>query len=191
MKNSLFPGLGRARHMLAMLVATGALALAAVPAQAQQGLGIYVGGGVGQSNADIDDLQVPDFDDEDFAWKLFAGVRFLSFFGAELDYIDFGDPGSDDATLSYNGLAAYGMVYLPISLVDLYAKVGLAKLDVDIDPLNLDTDDTNFAYGVGVQVKFGRWAIRGEYERFEVDDNDLDINAKPSLFTLGASYTFF
>jgi opacity protein-like surface antigen len=191
MDTSLFPTRTGARRWLTALLATGALAIAALPAQAQiPGLNFYVGGGLGQSNADVDDLQTPNFDDEDFAWKLFGGARLFSFFGAELNYIDFGNPGGDDATLDYEGVAGFGMVYLPITMFDLYAKAGLARVSVDVDPLNLSTDDTNFAYGVGVQVKFGQLAVRGEYERFEVKDGDLDLDAKPSLFTLGFSYSF-
>ena len=191
MDTSLFPTRTGARRLLTALLATGALAIAALPAQAQvPAIDFYVGGGLGQSNADVDDLQTPNFDDEDFAWKLFGGARILSFFGAELNYIDFGNPSGDDASLDYEGVAAFGMLYLPITMFDLYAKAGVARVSVDVDPLNLSSDDTNFAYGVGVQVKFGQLAVRGEYERFEVQDGDLDLKAKPSLFTLGFSYSF-
>ena len=78
MDTSLFPTRTGARRLLTALLATGALAIAALPAQAQvPAIDFYVGGGLGQSNADVDDLQTPNFDDEDFAWKLFGGARIL------------------------------------------------------------------------------------------------------------------
>jgi len=191
MNNSLFSGLGGARRWLAPLLATGALAIAAMPAQAQiPGFSIYAGAGIGQSQADIDDVQFPDFDDDDTAWKAFAGVRLLGFLGAGLDYIDFGKAGSDSASVNYEALAGYAMFFLPIAMVDLYAKAGLAKVDANIDPLNVSTDDTEFAYGLGVQLKFCQFHVRGEWEEFEVADGDLGFKAKPTLFSLGFSYSF-
>lgn len=181
------------RHAVAALLGAGALAAFAAPAQAQvPGFNLYVGGGLGQSNADIDDIEIADFDDKDTAWKLFGGVRLASLFGAELNYINFGKPDGTDAEVEYKGLAAYGLVYLPLPLLilDVYAKAGLARIDVDIDAADFSTDDTQFSYGLGVQLKFGSLAVRGEYERFKVEDGDLDLDASPSLISLSISKSF-
>ncbi|MFO7325459.1 MAG: porin family protein [Pseudomonadota bacterium] len=178
----------KSRHLLAALAACGALGLAAAPAQAQgiPGVDFYIGAGIGQSNADLDDIEFTDLDDKDTAWKLFGGVRFASVFGAELDYIDFGKATSEEADAKYKGLAAFGLFYLPLPLpvLDVYAKAGLARVDVDVDVGDFSTDDTKFAYGLGVQFKLGSWAIRGEYERFKVEDS------KPSLISVGISKSF-
>lgn len=183
-----------ARHLVALLAAGGALAMASAPAQAQvPGIDFYLGAGIGQSNADIDDIEIPDLDDKDTAWKVFGGFRFASMFGAELNYIDFGEASGDGAAVEYKGLAAYGLFYLPLPLpiLDVYAKAGLAKVDVDIDAADFSTDDTQFSYGLGVQLKFGSFAVRGEYERFKVKDGDLDISSNPSLLSIGFSKSFF
>jgi opacity protein-like surface antigen len=183
-----------ARHAVTALVAAGAMAVLAAPAQAQStAFNFYVGGGIGQSNADLDDVEIPDFDEKDFAWKLFAGVRMASIFGAELDYINFGKPDGSNIEVKYKGLAAYGLVYLPLPLplLDVYAKAGLAKIDVDIDAEDFSTDDTQFTYGLGAQLKFGSLAIRGEYERFKVKDGDVGLSSKPSLLSLSFSKSFF
>lgn len=180
------------RGAVAALVGCGALALASAPAQAQvPGFNFYIGGGIGQSDVDLDDIDI-DFDSKDTAWKAFAGVRIASIFGAELQYFDFGSPGGGGESVDYKGLGGYGLVYLPLPLpiLDVYAKAGVAKVDVDIDTGDFNTDDTQFSYGVGVQLKFSSWALRGEYERFKVDDNDLDINAKPSLLSVSFSKSF-
>jgi hypothetical protein len=169
----------------------GALALASAPAQAQvPGVDLYIGGGLGQSNLGLSaaELGTLDFDEKDMAWKLFGGLRMASVFGAELAYIDFGKPNGDDAQVKYKGLAAFGMFYVPLPLpvLDIYAKAGLARLDADLEVGvdSLSTDDTKFAYGAGLQLKFGSLAIRGEYERFKVDDAD------PTLLSISFSKSF-
>ncbi len=178
--------------MLAALVACGALGLAAAPAHAQvPGVDFYLGASIGQSNADLDNLpEVSDIDEKDTAWKIVGGVRIASVFGAELNYIDFGSAGIDAVSADYKGLAAYGLFYLPLPLpiLDVYAKAGLAKIDLDIDAEDFSADDTKFAYGLGVQLKLGSWAIRGEYERFKISDSGL--GAKPSLLSVGFTKSF-
>jgi opacity protein-like surface antigen len=179
------------RRGLAALGAMGALALASAPAQAQvPGVDLYIGGGLGQSNLGLSasELGTLDFDEKDMAWKLFGGLRMASVFGAELAYIDFGKPNGDDAEVKYKGLAAFGMFYVPLPLpaLDIYAKAGLARLDADLEVGidSLSTDDTKFAYGAGLQLKFGSLAIRGEYERFKVDEAD------PTLLSISFTKSF-
>jgi opacity protein-like surface antigen len=176
------------RHAVTALGASGALALAALPAQAEAvpGIDFYVGGGIGQSNADI---SAPNFDEKDFGWKAFAGVRAVSYLGAELDYIDFGKPNSSVYSIKYKGLAGYGLFYIPIPLpvLDVYVKAGLAR--VDINPSNsISTNDTKFAFGGGLQLKFGSWAIRGEYEQYKVESGGGSV--KPTLLSVGISKSF-
>jgi opacity protein-like surface antigen len=180
------------RRMSALLGATAALACAAGNAQAQgvPGFNFYVGAGVGQSNADAnaDDFEVSEFDKKDLSWNAFVGVRALSFLGAEVKYIDFGKPNGGGAEFKYKGLAGYGLYYLPLPLpvLDVYVKAGVARLDADLKITgdSFSTDDTKFAYGAGMQLKFGSFAIRAEFEQFEIDD------AKPSLLSLGFSKSF-
>jgi opacity protein-like surface antigen len=177
----------KSKTMLAALLSCGGLGLAAAPAQAQvPGVDFYIGAGIGQSNADIDDVEVTDLDEKDTAWKLFAGARFASVFGAELNYIDFGKATSEEAEAAYKGFAGYGLFYLPLPLpvLDIYAKAGFTRIEVDIDVGDMDSENTKFAYGLGVQLKLGSWAIRGEWERFKVEDSN------PSLISVGISKSF-
>lgn len=179
------------RGALAALLASGALGLAAAPAHAQMpGLDFYIGAGVGQSDVDLsaDDISAIDFDPKDMGWKVIGGLRVASMFGAELEYIDFGKPDGEDAEVKLKGLAAFGLFYIPMPLpvLDIYAKAGLARVDADID-VGIDsfsTDDTKFAYGAGLQLNFGSLAIRGEYERFKVE------GAKPSLLSVSFTKSF-
>ncbi len=52
----------------------------------------YVGGGIGQSYVEEDNvLPGEDFEGEDFAFKVFGGYRFHKNFSVELAYIDLGN----------------------------------------------------------------------------------------------------
>jgi opacity protein-like surface antigen len=213
-------GFGRA-----MLGPALVLLLAASPAaHALDLLGAYVGAGIGQARIDTGSLSVDtligsesvsSFTQNHSAYKLMLGVRPISPIGAEVDYLNFGHPstaysqsgvvGSADVNLS--GAAAFGVVYLlPVPLLDLYVKAGVAHLqaswNVSATAPGIGTCTTNnptcasfsghgsatntsWAGGAGVQVKIGPWAVRAEYERFNV------LGGNPGLTTLGATWTFF
>ncbi|HWL63225.1 MAG TPA: porin family protein [Steroidobacteraceae bacterium] len=189
-------GLPGVRHGLAALLAIGALGLVSMPAAAQvPGVDFYIGAGIGQSDVDLnaDDLGALDFDAKDTGWKLIAGVRVASMLGAELEYIDFGKPDGSDSSVDYKGIAAYGLLYapLPLPILDLYAKAGLAKVDANLSVDGLgdaDAKDTQFAYGLGAQLKFGSFALRGEWEKFKVKDGGA--SARPSLLSLSFTKSF-
>ena len=173
------------------LGAFGALTLAAGAVQAGvPGVDVYFGAGLGQGNADVSasDLSVSSFDKKDLGWKVFFGGRFLSSIGAELDYIDFGKPSGSGVEVHNKALAGFGMFYLPLPLpvLDVYAKAGLARVssDLQVSANSFNTKDTKLAYGAGVQLKFGSFAVRGEYERFKVD------STKPSMLTVAFSKSF-
>lgn len=172
----------RLRHVITAACAVGTLAFGATANAGVPGADLYLGVGLGQSNADI---SAPSFDEKDTAWKIYTGARFLSFAGVELDYINFGKPSGGGADVKYRGLAGYGLYYLPIPLpvLDVYVKAGLARVDVN-PSFAANTDDTKFAYGAGLQLKFASFAIRGEYERFKVE------SSKPSLLSVGFSKSF-
>ena len=87
--------------VLAMAVAgacAGSLACSSAFAQGvENDEGFYIGGGVGQFNVQIDDVDETDeaietLDDDDTAWKAFVGWRMNPYFALELAYVDFGGP---------------------------------------------------------------------------------------------------
>lgn len=160
--------------------------------------GFYVGAGVGQFNVQIDDIDQTDeaiqrLDDDDRAWKAFAGWRFGPYISVEAAYIDFGTPNSrsdasgssGDYRVKLSGFAPYVIGTLPIGPVELFAKVGYYFYDVDLrvdidDPLAPDIDssksDQDLLYGGGVGMTFLQHLnVRLEYERIDsdlVDDAD-------------------
>ncbi len=170
-------------------------------------LGLYAGGAVGESSVEADSggFSSGSFKANHSAFKAMLGIRPISLVGAELDYVDFGHPDGAFANRSGNvdmkGAAGFGVLYLPVPVIDVFLKLGLARVQSTaagqaIPPFcpanlpcspslfRLDRTDTHVAEGVGVQYKLGPVAARGEYERFDA------AGANPSLWSLGLTYSF-
>ena len=159
--------------------------------------GFYLGAGVTQAKLDnvgdnFDSGDLDDFKIDNTAWKIIAGFRPIDMFAVELNYDDLGDEGRTVGGVRFNAdakaFAAYAVGFLPIPVVDLYAKAGLARWETSGSATGLfDFDDhgTEFAYGAGVQVHWGSLAARLEYEQFDVENTD-----GVELLTLGATWTF-
>jgi hypothetical protein len=186
------------------IVATTALALccggwSAANAQDTNDRGFYVGAGVGQFNVKIDDIDDTDealqkLDDDDAAWKIFAGYRFNPYISLEAAYIDFGRPkdhfnssgSSGDYEAKLSGFAPYLVGTLPLGPVELFAKVGYYYYDVDLrvdlDDVGSDNvfrskkSDEDLLYGFGVGATFFQHLnARLEYEKIDsdvIDDAD-------------------
>ena len=174
----------------AILFAAALLTLPVLPAVAADN-GFYLGGSVGQANLKIDDLSngisTADFDADDTAFKLIAGMRPLDWLGIEAAYVNFGEP--EDTVLGQklkadgDGISAFAVGFLPTGPVDLFAKVGLISWDSKIGG-TFDDDGTDLAYGVGAQFRVLGLSIRAEYEKYDISDVDLD------MISVGLTYTF-
>ncbi len=90
---------------------------------------------------------------------------------------------------------AFAVAYLPLSLgrskIDVFGKLGAARLWYPAawytffppgGGSNTSTE-TDLAYGGGMQVHFGAFAVRAEYELIDASFGN------PSLFTLGVTWT--
>jgi hypothetical protein len=147
-----------------------------------------------------------------------VGLRPISLVGAEITYMDFGHPSGTVGTIPLGGAvpisgdvkmkgsAAFGVLYLPVPVIDIYVKAGLARLQttenvtfrlpapyatcvIEGGPScqfskRYDVTNTGLAAGAGAQFKFGSLPVRGEYERFSA------AGGNPSLFSLGLTWTF-
>jgi Outer membrane protein beta-barrel domain len=193
-------------------------------AAAEDPFGFYVGGAFGRATlrtGDIPYLQAllgttpAAISEHDAGWKALIGVRPLSMVGAELEYIDFGRGngtipgtfliGNVQGDLHSHAAALFGVGYLPLPmpLLDVYAKAGLARHQTSDNfssgtlscrpPLlcvlggvtyGIHRTDTRFAYGIGAQVKLATFAIRAEYERIAA------IGGDPDLLSLGLAWRF-
>ena len=68
------------------------MCLASATTMADDALGLYVGAGAGSSEITNDGHFGPYFHAQHFAWNAIAGIRPISPVGAEVEYIDFGNP---------------------------------------------------------------------------------------------------
>jgi len=183
-----------------------AMAIFTTPLHAQ---GIYVGGSIGQAQAeegcdDLDDLGfVGSCDDDDTAWKATVGYQFTPNWGVEAFYADFGKaeingaisgvPVSTEADLYGFGAAAVGTIPLTEQF-SVFGKIGML-VDWDIDysgsigspgtSFDFDEDgSSDVMYGIGVDYSINeKISIRAEYEYF--DEIEVDF------FSAGVTYKFY
>jgi opacity protein-like surface antigen len=138
--------------------------------------GLYIGGGVGQFNLKLDDVDQTDeaiesLDDSDTAWKAFVGWRMNPYFSLEVAYVDFGGPSDrfetsgsgGDFRADISGFEPSILGTIPLGPVELFGKIGYSS-------------ENDFTYGAGVGMTFfERLHARLEYQRIDssvVDDAD-------------------
>ena len=190
------------RLVLTFLVIAALADAAPLAAHAEDELSIYVGGSIGQSQVDVDSL---DFSAHDSGWKAALGVRALSSFGAEAEYVDLGRPHGDTpdgrVTTKASGPAVFALYYLPLPLphLDVFGKAGVANIQqrasialgsggsacvagVGCDGLN--RSESEFAWGGGAQIRAGSTTVRVEFEQFRAPGGAL------SLGTVGFFWNF-
>jgi hypothetical protein len=181
------------RKLLALL----ALALGGGVAHADNGL-LYLGAGVSRDN--LKDVTATAADLNSTNWKVWAGVRPISAFAVEAEYIDLGSqtinypptvPACVDncpvsTHLQYKSFGGYavGFVPLPLPFLDVFGKVGLARwtqsggTSISGPPgfFSLSDKGTQFAWGIGAQAHVGDFGARLEYENFNIrNTNGVNI----------------
>lgn len=190
----------------AALLALALAGVAASPGAHAEDALLYAGGSLGEGNTKIGQ---DSFNKSDVGGKVFVGTRPIALLGAELAYVDLGSPtqtvgpaqGSYYQKASTKGASAFGLIYLPIPmpLVDVYGKAGLARLQTSASstftgcqpagpgctPFSLSRTNTQPAYGVGAQMHLGNLAGRIEYEHFQT------TGGSPSLLSVGVVFSFF
>jgi len=184
------------------------------PARADEyASGLYAGASLGVADVRSNGYANVDyygFDERHTAWKVFGGIRPIAPLGAELDYLDFGNPSSgadysyDSATSGAKAGALYAVGYLPVPLplLDVFGKFGVARLyqsnsvyyPASCVPghecaqyfglFRQDAWTTSVAYGAGVQAKFANLGVRAEYERIG------GSSGEPDMISVGASWSF-
>jgi len=172
-----------------------AAAIPAAYAQEQEEVsGFYIGGGVGQFNAGIDDVDqlddtVDSWDDDDTAYKFFAGYRLNRFLGFELDYINLGEPSGSavpgfNVDASVDGFAPYVVGTFPLGkFFEVYGRLGYYFYDANTgvedelgNRVEFDEESEDLVWGAGLGANIGeKLNVRFEYERFDLqglDDSD-------------------
>src|SRR5215472_16533425 len=155
-----------------------ALALGAGAAHADNGT-FYIGAGVSRDN--IKDITATASDLNSTNWKIWAGLRPISVFAVEADYLDLGSETVNgpvgSTNLNYKAFAGYavGYVPLPVPFLDVFGKAGVARWQSSGSTsfggpglFSLSDEGTQFAWGIGAQVHVGNFGGRLEYENFSI-----------------------
>ena len=178
----------------AVLAVLGTFALITAAPQAQAAdNGFYLGAGITETQFDVSNAGSGNLDDNSF--KVIAGIRPLDWLAFEANYIDLGSDADAGSTLDATAITASALVLAEIGIVDLYARVGMANWNADLDIGGVGSfsdDGWEPTYGVGVGVHFGSIGVRAEYERFSAELFDEEVgNALDSdIDTVSVSFTY-
>ncbi|GIU09690.1 hypothetical protein TUM4261_18410 [Shewanella sp. c952] len=151
--------------------------------------GLYFGASVGSasieqsgSDADLGDF---DFNENDFAWKLFGGYQFSGLLAIEAGYVDLGSPSDSRASVDPYGLDVFAVAGIPLGPVRVFGKLGGIYWDADLEYIgkNISNDGLDLAAGIGLEFELGSIAVRGEVEYFDILDQTW-------MYTVGATITF-
>lgn len=189
-----------AKALLGSLAVASAFAVTPAAAQLQFGrmdTGLYLGGSVGQSNFRNACDGAPagvSCDDNDVAWRAFAGWQFNRSVAVEAGFsqlgnLDVAGPGGA-GTARARGTDLVGVLSFPVGeLFALYGKAGVARMRASGTAPGFSASDTttDLTYGVGARVNFARnFGARLEWQRF----NDV-ADIKIDYFSIGLLYGFY
>jgi hypothetical protein len=145
--------------------------------------GFYIGAGAGDAS-----VKDNDFDASDSAYKIFGGYNIgfipLVDFAVEASYVDFGKPATSAGSVEVTGFNAYGLAGLSFGPFGVFAKAGALSWDSDATFAGTTVGDsgTDPAYGVGARFSIGSFAVRAEYEFYDLEA-DLDMLSVSGVFT--------
>jgi len=179
----------------ALVAVSGLVASSAVMAQSKPAdQGFYVGGSIGQSEADGSCPGGFTCDFKDTDWKIFGGYRINKNFAAEVFYADHGEisvsVGGAKATASSSTFGVVGLGILPLgNQFELFGKIGIGSTSVDATAsaggfsAGAKDSGSDVVFGVGGVFNFSRnLGVRAEYERY--NDSEIDV------FSIGIQYRF-
>ena len=168
-----------------------ALAPAAFSQEQTEVSGFYLGGGVGQFNAGIDDVDqvddtVDNWDSDDTAYKFFAGYRVNRFLALEVDYINLGEPSGAvvpgfNVDAAVDGFAPYVVGTVPLGpYFEVFGRVGYYFYDATVGTeteldgrAEFDEESEDLVWGGGIGANIGeKFNVRLEYERFDLQNLD-------------------
>ncbi len=162
---------------------TGALAFAAVPAAAQEG--VYAGGSIGQFKEDVTGETATGF-------KLFGGYQVNKNFAAEAGYVSTGTAKINGLEFKATGFTLAGVGMAPLNnQLSLFGTVGLFSWSADVTVPGLGSGSisgSDIFFGAGALYNVSRnLGIRFEYDSYKLGgDADTTVTA----LTIGAQYRF-
>ncbi len=136
----------------------------------------YIGTATGSTEVDNSAL------DDDSGTKFYGGYHFTDRYALEGGQTDLGSfdidavPGAD---VEVDGVQVAGVASFPLKdRLAIFGKAGIYDWESDVSVpilgVSADDDGTDIMYGFGLNYSVGNWGIRGEWERFDADD-DVDM----------------
>ena len=148
--------------------------------------GFYLGLGYGDATTENNE-----FDKSDSAYKVFGGYNFgiipLVDLAIEASYADFGNPSTSIKEAEVTGLSVFGLAGLSFGPFGIFAKAGVIDWDGDTRDGTVSNSEsgTDPAYGIGARLVLGSFAVRAEYELYDLD-SDLEVG----MASISGVYTF-
>ncbi|NVK19247.1 MAG: outer membrane beta-barrel protein [Methylocystaceae bacterium] len=172
----------------------------------------YLGGSVGRSSTDTGITEgTATLDEEDISYKVYGGLQFNKYLGAEIHYINFGEAslsGNNGSTFSIDGtnytfnqnadisisgqsFGLSGTLGYKMGAVRPFVKGGLHRWDVDasLNSATTSADDNESGFdavvGAGAELTIiGGLNLRAEYEHYVLGSADVNV------LSAGINYRF-
>jgi OOP family OmpA-OmpF porin len=164
-----------------------ALSAALLAPMAALGQGLYLGGGIGDSELD-------EFGNSNTSLRLLGGYWFSDRFALELAYQDFGTFKKRAVRAEAESLSISALGALPINQQwSLFARAGLARTSTEVRAGGWRDSDDDFSLALGLGVSWlvaPQVELRADYELLHdvsfgsTDDSDIDT------FGVSAVYRF-
>jgi opacity protein-like surface antigen len=148
-------------------IAIGALllALGALPAQAFEKTGAYVGGGIAAGSVEI----TSDFDEDLWGGVVQGGYRINRWFGLEGRLLGAANDSNDNVDFTFGAIGAQVVGFAPVSeIVDLFATLGYYTGSYEISAFDETVSDS--MYGAGLLLNLGsggNFGVRIEYSHHD------------------------
>ena len=141
---------------------------------------IYAGVSVGNASPESSGF------DSAIGWKIFGGYSLNDILAVEGGYVSFGKmEGSSTSSIESTGFEAAAVGNFPInSQFSLFGKIGLLAWDADTTNIAGDSNTgTDVFFGIGGQYEVsGSLAVRGGWERYSIEDGDIDFLSVSAVF---------
>ncbi len=144
----------------------------------------YAGVSVGNASPDLSGINL----DSAIGWKIFGGYALNDVLAVEGGYISFGEmDGPLASSVEPTGFEVAAVGNFPInSQFSLFGKVGLLAWDtkvISFSGVSSTTTDTDVFFGLGGQYEIsGNLAVRASWERYTMDDLDIDFLSASAVF---------
>jgi hypothetical protein len=154
---------------------------------------LFLGGGIGSSFVETSptDLGGEDvkIDGNGFAYKFFAGYKFVRLIGVEGGYRSLGTikntVQNTEIESNVKGFDLFGTATFNFTMLEVFAKAGYFFSDNKFKKGDIteNTSSSDFSWGVGAEVSLGKLGVRAEWESLKVEGLE-----NPAMLTASVLY---